>query len=422
MPYHWPADTDFALWELDVLDRDCPLCGHMMYICDHRYRHVHTLDGPVELVCKLNHCPDPRCPGHTKTKSPEIEATIAPPHWAIGWDVFCWIGHRRFSRHWAIPQIQGELLDAYRIKLSDDAIGNYTRRYQAMLAARQQDPKSLRRQYESVDEIILSIDGLQPEKGHETLYTVRELTQKRVWFAEPLISATADEVLRLIKKAKEWAESLGKPVGLWLSDCQGAFVTGIAAEFPDVPHRYCANHFLRDVAKPVLEADSHAKVQMRKKVRGLRKIEQAVLKQQSSQTSKSVVADAPEATAAVIAESTNMPAPEVNSANAVVLEYCAAVRGILNDDQGGPLHPPGLRMADSLDEVRASIERNLDEKKGGSQKSNSAAWPAASTEVWTKFETSKRRSENTSRTSRKSPPPSKRGERHARLGRRSSKS
>ena len=22
MPYHWPADTDFALWELDVLDRD----------------------------------------------------------------------------------------------------------------------------------------------------------------------------------------------------------------------------------------------------------------------------------------------------------------------------------------------------------------------------------------------------------------
>jgi hypothetical protein len=277
MPYHWPADTDFALWELDVLDRDCPHCGHMMYICDHRYRHVHTLKGPVELVCKLNHSPDPRCPGHTKTKSPEVEPTIAPPHWAIGWDVFCWIGHRRFSRHWAIPEIQAELLDAYGIKLSDDAIGNYINRYQAMLMARQQDPDALRRQYESVDEMILSIDGLQPEKGHETVYTVRELTQKRVWFAEALISATADEVRRLIQKAKEWAESLGKPVALWLSDRQDAFVTGIAAEFPDVPHRYCANHFLRDLAKPVLEADSHAKVQMRTKVRGLRRIEQAVL-------------------------------------------------------------------------------------------------------------------------------------------------
>ena len=84
MPYAWPEDTDFALWELDVLDRACPACGRMMYICDHRYRRVHTLEGPVELVCKLNHCPDPNCPGHAKTKSPELEVTIALPNWAIG--------------------------------------------------------------------------------------------------------------------------------------------------------------------------------------------------------------------------------------------------------------------------------------------------------------------------------------------------
>jgi hypothetical protein len=398
MPYQWPKDTDFALWELDVLDRDCPVCGRRMYICDHRYRHLHTLAGPVELVCKLNHCPDPRCPGHTKTKSPELEATIAPPSWAIGWDVFCWIGHRRCSRHMAIPHIQSELLDDYAIKLSDDAIAKYIQRYQAMLAARQQDSEALRRQYESAAEIILSIDGLQPEKGHETLYVVRELTQKRVWFAEALISATADEVRRLIAKAKEWAESLGKPVGLWLSDKQDAFVTGIAAEFPDVPHRYCDNHFLRDVAKPVLEADSHAKVQMRKKVRGLRKIEQAVLKQHAAETKKSVGQDDPEATVRVVAGPWNTPSLEADSASAVVLEYCAAVRGILNDDQGGPLHPPGLRMAEALDDVRASIQRNLDEKKGDSQKSNSVAWPPASTEVWTKSRPNRRKSKNTSRT------------------------
>ena len=150
-----------------------------------------------------------------------------------------------------------------------------------MLAARQQDPEVLRRALRRGRRRSSSaIDGLQPEKGHETLYVVRELTGKRVWFAEPLLSATADEVRRLIAKAKEWAESLGKPVGLWMSDKQDAFVTGIAAEFPDVPHRYCDNHFLRDLAKPVLEADSHAKVQMRKKVRGLRTIEQAVLQRQ----------------------------------------------------------------------------------------------------------------------------------------------
>ena len=47
----------------------------------------------------------------------------------------------------------------------------------------------------------------------------------------------------------------------------------------------------------------------------------------------------------------------------VVLDYCAAVRGILNDSQGGPLEPPGLRMASALEQVHASIQRNLDQKK-----------------------------------------------------------
>ena len=212
---------------------------------------------------------------------------------------------------------------------------------------------------------------MQPEKGHETLYVVRELTGKRVWFAEALLSATADEVRRLIAQAKQWAEDLGKPVALWISDKQDAFVTGIAAEFPAVPHRYCDNHFLRDLAKPVLEADSHAKVQMRKKVRGLRGIEQSVLTHRRD--SAPVEPPPPPGSESVVTETlvSADPSPaEDDPAGDVVLDYCAAVRGILNNDQGGPLDPPGLRMADALDEVRQSIQRNLAAKKGGSRRSN----------------------------------------------------
>jgi hypothetical protein len=396
--YQWPADTDFALWELDVLDRNCPVCGRMMHICDHRYRRLHTLDGPVQLICKLNRCPDPTCPGHARTRSPELEITLALPQMAIGWDVFCWIGHRRCSRHMAISLIRSELLDDYGIKLSDDAIEQYIRRYQVMLAARQQDAESLRRLYGSSAEIILCIDGLQPEKGHEALYVVRELTRKRVWFAEPLLSATGDEVRHLITKAKQWADSLGTPVGLWMSDKQDAFVTAIAAEFPDVPHRYCDNHFLRDLAKPVLEADSHAKVQMRKKVRGLRGIEQSVLKRRRDEPSLAAAAAAAAAAPPLPASSsvieaadpgTVPPAPD-DPAGDVVLDYCVTVRGILNDDQGGPLHPPGLRMAAALGEVQESIRRNLDEQKGGSRRSNSAGCRDASGRAWTKSRSSKR--------------------------------
>ena len=104
-----------------------------------------------------------------------------------------------------------------------------------MLAARQHDPQRLAAAYADVDAVILSIDGLQPEKGHETLYVVRELERKRVWFAEALLSSATAEVQQLLAQARSWAERLGKPVRLWMSDKHAAFVRGIAAEFPGVP-------------------------------------------------------------------------------------------------------------------------------------------------------------------------------------------
>src|SRR4051794_36998614 len=327
MPYKWPKDTDFALWELDVTDRDCPACGRMMHVCDHRYRRFHTLEGPVELLCRLNHCPDRDCPGHAKTKSPEAEITLALPKWAIAWDVFCWIGHRRCSRHWAIPQIRGELRDDYGIRLTVDSISRYIHLYQVMLAAGQEDPQILRRHYQSVGDLVLCLDGLQPEKGHETLYVVRELTGKRIWFAEPLLSATADEVRRLIVKARQWAEALDRPVALWLSDKQDAFVTGIAGEFPEVPHRYCDNHFLRDLAQPVTDADSHAKVQMRTKVRGLRTIEQAVLARPQAAPSDGLTPAAPETPPTAPAATAARPAAVVDPAGDGVRNEGAADAG-----------------------------------------------------------------------------------------------
>jgi hypothetical protein len=328
---------------------------------------------------------------------------IAPPRWTVAWDVFAWIGHRRFARHWCVPQICGELSDGHQIYLSQDAIEDYVRRYQTMVAARQGDLKELRQVYAQQKSLILSIDGIQPEKGHETLYVVRELTRQRVWFAEPLLSSTHDEVRRVLLRAKNIAEALERPVVGWISDKQEAFVQGIAAVFPGTPHGYCKNHFLRDLAEPMLEEDSHAKVQMRRKVRGLRSIEQVVLRERAnnavspekkgSETPPAVLSGTAEVVSGAV-PTAGLPLPvtevatkergdhpvsvmtstleeavaEPSPAGQVVLDYCAAVRGILTDDQGGPLHPPGLRMAEALGEVRQSLDRCLAAKKGGPQR------------------------------------------------------
>jgi len=78
-----------------------------------------------------------------------------------------------------------------------------------MLAARQQDPAQLAEAYRDVESLVLTIDGLQPEKGHAPLYVVRELMRKRVWFAEPLLSSATQEVRRLIVVARQGAERRG---------------------------------------------------------------------------------------------------------------------------------------------------------------------------------------------------------------------
>jgi hypothetical protein len=105
---------------------------------------------------------------------------------------------------------------------------------------------------------------------------------------------------------------------------------------------------------------------MRKKVRGLRGIEQRILDQRRA----SAAEEAEASRSMARAEREDSPAVPIDSAGDVVLDYCAAVRGILNDDQGGPLHPPGLRMTEALDEVRQSIDRNVAAKKGGSRRRN----------------------------------------------------
>ena len=218
MPHRWAEGTEFVRLELDVEDRACPECGRKTHVCDHRRHPIFTLAGPRQVVCRLVKCPDRGCPGHHRTVSPEREAAICLPRSILGWDVFCWIGQRRFSRHWSVPQIRGELQDGYRITVSEDLVEDAIARYQAIVAAREQDPELLAAAYQDVAGVILSIDGLQPEKGHETLYVVRELTRKRIWFGTALVSSSAAEVRQLIAQARLWAERLGKPVQLWMSD------------------------------------------------------------------------------------------------------------------------------------------------------------------------------------------------------------
>jgi hypothetical protein len=380
MAYRWPAGTTCKRIAWEVEERSCPVCDRSMHVCDHRYHALWTFEGPTQVVNRLGRCPDPSCPSRGRTFSPEAELSMSMPRWCIGWDVLCWLGQRRFARHWSVPQLRLELQDTHQSVLSDDAIEPYIGLDQTLLAARQQDPDRLAEAYRAIESLGLTIDGLQPEKGHETLYVVRELKSKRGWFAEPLLSSAEPEVRRLIVLARQWAERLAKPVRGWMSEKQDAFVTAIADEFSGTPHRDCHNHLMRDLAKPVLEMESRAKVKRRRKVRGVRAIERRVLeaRRHTAVPEPPPLHETPKTAAAPRANTPEAPAPApcasalgapggADEAGEVVLGYGAAVRGMLTDSRGGPLHPPGLRMSEALQDVRDSLDRHVHAQKGGVQ-------------------------------------------------------
>src|SRR5262249_58973463 len=126
---------------------------------------------------------------------------------------------------------------------------------------------------------------------------------------------------RLAATEADWAKLTGEvqaaravPMVGVVSDGRDSIRKAVKKALDGAPHQLCHFHYLREAAKPVYEADRHAKVQLQKEVRGIRPIERKV-------------EDRPDAEAEVIRG------------------YCAAVRSALTDDGRPPLGPPRFKMA-----------------------------------------------------------------------------
>ncbi|WP_025693343.1 transposase, partial [Paenibacillus zanthoxyli] len=121
--------------------------------------------------------------------------------------------------------------------------------------------------------LLLSMDGVQPEKGNETLYVVREGFSGRILAAKNLKSGSKTELMALLKRP---LKDLGLPVIGLVSDGQKSIRLAMEETWPDTPYQYCQYHYLKDIAKPVVDLDRKLKTGLKKSLRGLREIEKQV--------------------------------------------------------------------------------------------------------------------------------------------------
>ena len=121
--------------------------------------------------------------------------------------------------------------------------------------------------------------------------------------------------------------SLRVPIIGVVSDGQHSIRKAVASALPEVAHGLCHFHYLREAAKPIYEADRQAKKELKKRVRGVRRIERSV-----------------------------SPEPE-GGMNEVVEGYCQAVRAALTDDGHPPLDAAGLTLHKRLSAIDESLEQ-----------------------------------------------------------------
>ena len=167
------------------------------------------------------------------------------------------------------------------------------------------------------------IDGVQPEKGNETLWILKDALTTETLLAKNLKSADRESIASLLREIK--ASDI--PVKGVISDGQRSIRLAVKQEFPGVPHQLCHFHFLRNIARPISEMDRALKVDLKKKVRGIKSIEQTA-------------------------------ACRTNRESQLIFKYCCAIRFALQDDGCYPLEPGGLKLYRRLKTIQQSLEHD----------------------------------------------------------------
>ena len=196
------------------------------------------------------------------------------------------------------PQLQGR--DIY---FGQRSVSHLIERYEELLALSLSNKQRLQEIGREYKQVILAIDGMQPDVGHEVLWVIRECLSGEILLARTLLSARSEDLAMLLREVNE---NLGVPIVGVVSDGQQSIRKAVEIALPGVAHGLCHFHYLREAAKVIYAADRHAKKELKKQVRGVRGIERSVA-------------------------SNDDPLSET------VQSYCLAVRSALTDDGRPPL-------------------------------------------------------------------------------------
>jgi hypothetical protein len=303
-------------------------------------RTIVTLSEVIGLTHWGYRCPEVTCPGHARLYRSAAADALALPGFTFGLDIVLLVGSLRLGRHRTVDEVHQEVLSRLEplgVTISRREILFLFETYSALVraATEVEGDQDWRAQAQANGGLLLSIDGIQPDKGNETIYLVRDLLTGRLLVAENVTSTRTEVLTQLLAPVK----ALELPVLGVISDAQDSQRQAVAALWPEVPHQICQFHALREASRPIYELDHTTRTEVRKHLQKKLSVFRVDLQRRL---------------------------PQVQEAEAqqlrVLEDYAAAVQTAVNVEGLAPFDYAGLRMDETLAHIEQSLEQV--EKKG----------------------------------------------------------
>ena len=308
--------------ELPALTRTCPGCGAAMWAAYKTYRTVTTLDGLVRLGLQVRRCRDRGCPRFGIPLRPEGEGRLVLPQHEFGLDVVATVGRLRHAEHRSIPEIHAEL--ARRgVPICVRSVGNLLDRYDELLALSPPTPDDCGGSPPRPARSCWPSTACNPTSATRSSGSCATASAARSCWPEASCPRPRTTWPVCFARSRRRCRCRSPA---WSPTARTRSARRSKPALDGVPHQLCQFHYLREAAKPVYEADRHAKVQLKKKVRGIRPIERKVEGREDDEAG-------------------------------AIRGYCAAVRSALTDDGRPPLAASGLKLHGRLAAVAASLDR-----------------------------------------------------------------
>ncbi|HLZ57788.1 MAG TPA: hypothetical protein VKR06_12635 [Ktedonosporobacter sp.] len=191
--------------------------------------------------------------------------------------------------------------------------------------------------------IVLSIDGIQPDKGNETIYLIRDVLTGRILNADNVTESTKERLKQLLAPVV----ALKLPLIGVISDAQPTELQAVADLWPDLPHQICQFHALREAGRLIYNADHRVKTDMRISMQEKTHAYRHNLHKRLRE-----------------AEEKKAEQEQAIQQLEILEEYAAMVEGALNVESLAPFQYGGLAMQEALTKIETSLEKL---EKGGAQ-------------------------------------------------------